>query len=159
ISLVLRKMDLSSLPQIQAARARPSQLGEGRDEAALAHDREGRQVLTAFATIAPLGWSVLVEQPLAEAFAPLYDAILRTAILLMIGLTLAILVSLMLARKMVTPIRELQAGAARIGAGALDHRIHIRTGDELEALADQLNSMAGQLQEFYAHLEQKVEER
>ncbi len=60
---------------------------------------------------------------------------------------------------MVTPIQMLQAGAARIGAGALDQRIQVQTGDELEALANQFNSMAAQLQESYADLERKVEER
>src|SRR5206468_2802527 len=60
---------------------------------------------------------------------------------------------------MVTPIQALQAGAARIGAGELGHRIEIRTGDELEALANQFNSTTAQLQESYATLERKVEER
>src|SRR5206468_6475438 len=60
---------------------------------------------------------------------------------------------------MVTPIQALQAGAARIGAGELGHRIEIRTGDELEALAAQFNSTTAQLQESYATLERKVEER
>ncbi|MBI1960527.1 MAG: GAF domain-containing protein, partial [Candidatus Rokubacteria bacterium] len=64
-----------------------------------------------------------------------------------------------LARRMVTPIQALQAGAARIGAGELGHRIEVRTGDELEALADQFNTAAAQLQESYATLEQRVEER
>jgi signal transduction histidine kinase/HAMP domain-containing protein len=67
--------------------------------------------------------------------------------------------SVFLARRMVTPIQALQAGAARIGAGALDQRINVRTGDELEALASQFNSMTAQLQESYTGLEQKVEER
>jgi signal transduction histidine kinase len=159
ISLVLRKTDLSSLPQVQAIHAGPLGPEERRDEATIARDREGRQVLTAYATIVPLGWSVLVEQPLGEAFAPVYGAMLRTAAFLMVGLALSVLASMVLARKMVTPIRMLQAGAARIGVGALDHRIEIRTGDELEALADQFNSMAGRLQASYANLEQKVEER
>jgi len=60
---------------------------------------------------------------------------------------------------LVTPIRALQAGAARIGTGELDQRIDVRTGDELEALGDQFNSMAAQLKESYAGLERKVEER
>ena len=60
---------------------------------------------------------------------------------------------------MTTPIQALEAGAARIGAGALDQRIDVKTGDELEGLADQFNRMAGQLQESYATLEQKVEDR
>src|SRR5258706_11311327 len=64
-----------------------------------------------------------------------------------------------LAGRMVGPIRALRAGAARIGSGDLSQRIAIKTGDELEALANQFNDMAGRLQESYAGLEQKVEER
>src|SRR5258705_8970320 len=62
-----------------------------------------------------------------------------------------------LAGRMVGPIQALQTGAARIGRGDLSQRIAIKTGDELEALADQFNDMAGQLQESYAGLEKKVE--
>ncbi len=72
---------------------------------------------------------------------------------------LALLAALLLARLMVVPVRALAAGAARIGAGQLDHRIRITSGDELEALGDQLNDMAAKLQTSYATLERKVEER
>src|SRR5439155_15567249 len=156
ISLVLQKTDLSALPQVQQARAAPAAVAE---TATIAHDRERRPVLAAFATIAPLGWSVFVEQPLGEAFAPLYASAVRTAVLLLLGVALAVAASLFLARRLVTPIQALQAGAARIGAGELGHRIEIRTGDELEALAEQFNSTTAQLQESYATLERKVEER
>jgi adenylate cyclase len=64
-----------------------------------------------------------------------------------------------LAGRMVGPIQALRAGAERIGGGDLSQRIRIKTGDELEALADQFNVMAGRLKESYAGLEQKVEER
>jgi hypothetical protein len=60
---------------------------------------------------------------------------------------------------MVVPIQALRAGAARIGGGDLSQRISVNTGDELEALADQFNDMAGRLQESYTGLEQKVELR
>jgi signal transduction histidine kinase len=59
----------------------------------------------------------------------------------------------------VGPIRALREGAARIGSGDFAQRISIRTGDELEALADQFNEMGGRLQESYADLERKVEVR
>jgi signal transduction histidine kinase len=75
------------------------------------------------------------------------------------GLILAFLAGLFLARRMVGPIQALRAGAARIGSGDLSQRISIKTGDELEGLADQFNDMAGRLQESYADLEQKVEVR
>ena len=61
---------------------------------------------------------------------------------------------------MVSPIRVLQGGAARIAAGDLDQRVDIRTGDELQGLADEVDDvMAARLRESYAGLEQKVEER
>jgi len=159
ISLVLQKTDLSSLPYVQAVRAGAPAPGRERDEATIARDFQGRQILTASAPIAPLGWLVFVDLPLGEAFAPLYSSIYRTALLLLVGIALSVLASLFLARRMVTPIQALQAGAARIGTGELGHRLQVRTGDELEALADQFNTMTAQLQESYANLEQKVEVR
>src|SRR5204863_389732 len=75
------------------------------------------------------------------------------------GLALAVLSGVFLARRMVVPIKILRAGAARIGSGDLGQRIAIKTGDELEGLADQFNDMAGKLQESYADLEKKVEVR
>jgi signal transduction histidine kinase len=158
ISLVLQKRDVSDLPQVRSARvARPA----GGDEAVgmIAPGLQGGQFLTAYAPIARLGWLVFVEQPLAEAFAPLQASIVRSAILFALGLALSVLASVLLARRMVAPIRALQAGAARIGAGDLGHRIQVRTGDELEALGEEFNRSAAQLQESYASLEQKVEAR
>jgi signal transduction histidine kinase len=157
ISLVLRNTDLSRLTQVQAARAARS--GEATEQLQEAEDIQGRRVLTAYAHVAPLGWLVFVELPRAEAYAPLYTTIERSGILLIAALAFAFLAGLVLARKMVGPIQALRAGAARIGSGDLSQRISVRTGDELEALADQFNDMAGRLQESYADLEKKVELR
>ena len=160
ISLVLQKTTFAGLDQVKAAlaggRLAP---GEPREQVTIARDLKGRSVMTAYATIAPLRWSVFVEQPLGEALETLYASIQRTIGLLALGVLLAVAASLLLARRMVTPIQALQAGAARIGAGELDQRIDVRTGDEVEALADQFNSMAAQLKESYAGLERKVEAR
>ena len=157
ISQVLRRADLSSLPQMQFAGAAVAQTG---GTAMIARDMAGRQVLTAREPIAQLGWWVFVEQPLEEAFAPLYASLLRTALLLVAGIGLSVAASLVLARRMVTPIQALQAATARFGAGRLDQRIEVNhTGDELEALAADFNHMADQLSESYATLEQRVEAR
>jgi signal transduction histidine kinase/CheY-like chemotaxis protein len=155
LSLVLRNTDLSQLDQVKSARAR----NVPDDPPHLAQDMAGRQVLTANAAIAPLRWLVFVELPIDEAYAPLYASLSIRGLLLLGGLGLAVLLSLVLARRMVLPIQALQVGAARIGAGGLDHRIHITTGDELEALGDQFNGMAARLQDSYATLEGKVAER
>lgn len=159
ISLVLQKTDLSTLPQVRAAlAARNAPPGDVTDLID-AQDASGRAMLAAYATIAPIGWTVLVEQPQSEAYAPLYSSLLRTGLLLLLGLVVSVIASLLLARRMVTPIRTLQAGAANLGAGALDSRIDVKTGDELEALGEEFNRMAAQLQESYTDLERKVDER
>jgi signal transduction histidine kinase len=158
ISLVLQKTTFAGLAQVKAA-ALPAAPGERREQVTIARDSKNRSVMTAYATIASLRWSVFVEQPLEEAFESLYASIQRTIALLVLGVLLAVAASLVLARRMVTPIQALQVGAARIGAGELDQRIDVRTGDELEALGSQFNSMAAQLKESYAGLERKVDER
>jgi PAS domain S-box-containing protein len=165
VRLVRQNRDLSGLPQVRDARAdRPAQPGGSRGPAAngaatVAEGLQGGQILAAHAAIAPLGWLVLVERPLADAYAPLRAPIVRSAVIFILGLGLSVLASLVLARRMVAPIRLLQAGAARIGAGDLGHRIQVRTGDELEALGNEFNRAAGRLEESYAGLEQKVEAR
>jgi signal transduction histidine kinase len=156
ISLVLKKTDLSSLDQVKAALAVAAQ---GAGMPSIARDLDGRQVLSASAPISPLGWAVLIEQPLLEAFEPIRWSIFRTVGLALFGVLLSVLASLLLARRMVRPIRALTEGAGRIGAGDLGHRLEVHTGDEIETLAEQFNRMTAQLRESYSNLEQKVEER
>jgi GAF domain-containing protein/CheY-like chemotaxis protein/HAMP domain-containing protein len=183
IRLVRQNRDLSALPQVRDARAeRPAMPGgpgapvgptapaaptaatapaapAADDAATVAEGLQGGQILAAHAAIAPLGWLVVVERPLADAYAPLRAPILRSAAIFVLGLGLSVLASILLARRMVAPIRALQEGASRIGAGDLGHRIQVRTGDELEALGEEFNQAATRLEESYATLEQKVEAR
>ena len=161
ISLVLRNTDLSRLPQVQAARAAGS--GSGRDATEQLQDGggypgpAGADCLCA-SRRRSAGWCSSNCRA-AEAYAPLYTTIKRSGMLLLAALGFAFVAGLFLARKMVVPIQALRAGAARIGSGDLTQRISIKTGDELEALADQFNDMAGRLQESYADLEKKVDLR
>ncbi len=154
IGLVLKKTDLSALDHVKAAFA-----GGIGQSARLAKDVSGKEVLTAFAPIDPLGWKVFVEQPVSEVYATLNASILRTGLLILLGLAASVVASLAFARSMVRPIAVLQEGAQRIGAGDLEQKIEVHTGDELEALANQFNRMTGKLRESYAGLEHKVEER
>jgi signal transduction histidine kinase len=153
ISLVLRNTDMSKLAQVQAAQAGNSQSLEG------AKNAQGEEVLTASAPIAPLGWTMFVELPVEEAYASLYAALQRLAIVLAAASLFAVLAGIFLARRMVGPIQALRAGAERIGGGDFAQHISIKTGDELEGLANQFNEMGARLQESYADLENKVEQR
>ena len=118
-----------------------------------------KTVLSAWATVEPIGWKVFVEQPESEVFAPLSGTIWRTVLLLLAFVAAAIVLSLLLARRLVGPIRRMQVAAAAIGAGAYEERVPVDRRDELGALARTLNTMAASLQELIGGLEAKVAER
>jgi len=141
ISLVLRADQTEQLPlwSLRASiLARPG-------EATAGQDISGKTVLAAMAHIPGVNWSVIVKQPLAEAFGPIYAALWRTVALLIAGVVLSLLLAYWLTRRMVGPIRLLEDGVARIGAGQFDHRIALSTNDEFERLASRFNEMAGEL--------------
>lgn len=152
---VLRKSDMSGHPLVQAALS-GADVPQGGD---VVTDLNNRRVLSTFAPVRPLGWRVFVELPIAEAYASIDASILRSLLVLAGLLGCAMVVALLLSRRMIIPIETLMRGAARIGAGDLDSRLAIRTGDELEALGGEFNRMAAQLKESYATLERKVLER
>jgi signal transduction histidine kinase len=157
ISLVLRNTDMSKLVQVQAAQAGIA--NSGPDALQGTKNIQGQEVLTASAPIAPLGWTMFVELPVEEAYASLYLALQRLAIVLTGASIFAVLAGIFLARRMVGPIQALRVGAERIGSGDFAQRISIKTGDELEGLANQFNDMGSRLQESYTDLEKKVEQR
>ncbi len=156
ISLVLRNTDMSKLPQVRMAQANGGLIPEALEDA---KNIQGQEVLTASAPIMPLRWTMFVELPVEEAYASLYAALQRLAVVLLAASIFAVLAGIALARRMVGPIQALRAGAARIGGGDFGQRISIKTGDELEGLANQFNDMGARLQESYADLENKVEQR
>jgi len=142
ISLVLRGADEAVLKPLQAVRA--AVVGEA-GGTATGRDLQGRTIAAAAAPIQGPDWTVLVEQPLSEAFGPIYQALIRTGALLLAGSVLAGLLAFGLARRMTGPIRLLEEGTERIGAGRFDQRIEIKTGDELQRLAESFNGMAAEL--------------
>ncbi|MBX3503730.1 MAG: GAF domain-containing protein [Alphaproteobacteria bacterium] len=154
MSLVLRGTDMTRVSQVAAALSR-----EGGTAVDDARNLQGVSVLSSHAAIPALNWLVFVELPTSEAREPVIAAGYRALALLAGGILVAALAAALLARRMVIPIRALQAGAARIGGGELGYRLDIRTGDELEALARQFNHSAEALEESYATLEQRVTDR
>ncbi|MEY9558742.1 adenylate cyclase [Sinorhizobium fredii] len=142
ISLVLRGADEATLRPFQTIRSAVVRAGA---ETATARDAKGNAIAAAAAPVAGPDWTVVVEQPLSEAFGPIYAALRRTGALLLAGGIFAGLLAFALARRMTQPIQLLQRGTERIGARQFDHRIEIRTGDEFQLLADSFNTMAVEL--------------
>ena len=142
ISLVLRGDDdpaAARLKDLQKA------ANGGGGQTADGVNAEGRPVIAAMAPIPGPGWTAFVEQPATEAFGPIRAALWRTGLLLLTGAMFAACLAYFLAGRMAGPIRLLEQGAERIGAGQFDHKIDISTGDELEGLAARFNHMADEL--------------
>ena len=62
------------------------------------------------------------------------------------GLIISVLLSFLLSRAMVTPIRALTRGAKRVAEGDFDHEIQSESHDEIGVLTNAFNAMADQLQ-------------
>ena len=142
ISLVLRGADNAAVAPLRAlqkaAAAQENEIVSG-------FNAGNHPVLAAAARIPGPDWTAFVEQPIAEAYGPIRAALWLTGLLLIAGSAFALALAYLLAHRMAGPIRQLEEGAARIGAGRFDHQIDLRTGDELEGLASRFNAMAGEL--------------
>jgi signal transduction histidine kinase len=156
ISLVLAKTDMSGLQHVRRALERGPQ---GIALVGKARDLKGRPVVSTAVTIQDLGWTVFAEQSVDEAFRPVYASIARSVAMVVLGIAAALATSVLLAQRMVRPIREIESRARLLGEGDFEQRIVVHSGDELEALGAQFNRMAGRLQETHAMQESRIAER
>ena len=117
---------VKTLPQVAAAgdSGTPSGSATGRNFSRTA-------VLSAWATVPASGWKVFVEQPQSEVFAPLRGTVWRTVLLLLAFVAGAVALAVLLAQRLVRPIKRFQVAAAAIGAGAYAERIELDRRDEL----------------------------
>jgi signal transduction histidine kinase len=145
---------IRTLPQVRAALASPSE-----SASATGTNSRGKKVLSAWATAQPVGWKVFVEQPESVAFAAVRGTLWRTVLILLGFILAAVALSILLARRLVRPIKRMQVAAEAIGAGAYDERIELERRDELGALAAAFNAMAEHVQDLIEGLERKVAER
>jgi signal transduction histidine kinase len=145
--------DYADLPQVAA------ELKGGEDSFMFGQDPDKQSVFAVAAGIERMNWFVFFEQPLSKALQPVYNLLYRTGALLALGIGLAVLAGILLARQMVVPIQALQVGARQLEASDFGYRIKVKAADEIEDLADHFNRMADELQGSYGRLEQKVEER
>jgi methyl-accepting chemotaxis protein len=126
-------VDLSKHPAFQATRSTSS--------ARVVFEENGKQYV-AYALVIRLGWVVVVQQEVAEAFAPV-DAATRGAIQAVgIVAILALLASSLLARALTRPILRLTAAADAISRGDTSMSIvEVQRGDEIGGLARAIDRM------------------
>lgn len=152
--------------------------GEGADQYLpwLAAAEDGRLVtedgvlLSAYASLPSTGWTLGVFKPEQQALQeaePIIANLRRQVNWIRLGIGMAICVLLgvawwatpSLARTVSRPVEQLIQGVRRMSAGELSARVAVASDDELGLLAREFNRMADHLQDLYATLEEKVQER
>jgi signal transduction histidine kinase len=103
-------------------------------------------------------WYIVVGQEAWEVFQPLKDYFKNAFILLAILIIVLVPLTIFISRKLTRPIKDLKGQIKDIGEGHFDRRVSIRTGDEVEDLATEFNSMVDKFQQSTTSLKELNEE-
>ncbi|MBN2494115.1 MAG: HAMP domain-containing protein [Deltaproteobacteria bacterium] len=129
------------------------------------HDGAGQEYLATAATLS-LGWSVVVQQPTAEAFAASARMRQQTIFWIVASVLVAIFVGLFLGRSISVPIKQLVEGAEQFAQGHFGHRLPVEGSDELGRLSATFNHMGVEIEKrdseiraWNRELQQRVEDR
>lgn len=117
----------------------------GSIEEDLSEDKEHKQWLSAYAPITQLGWGLVIRQPLKTAYAFSYRMQKVASVIIAFAILMATLSSLLIAKWIVHPIKELTEVTEKVAAGNLDQEIKSERNDEIGRLIRSFNEMAKRL--------------
>jgi signal transduction histidine kinase len=121
----------------------------------LQYGAPNQQMLGVAAQLPDLGWTVIVEQPIAEAFAIPLSLQRQLVIAIAAALLLMLTVGYFWGRSFINPILALTRGTRELAAGHLDQRVAIQSSDELGQLGEAFNNMADRLVELQEDVRKK----
>ncbi len=104
-------------------------------------------------------WYTFAWQSSDELFAPTQNLLYWIAGAGGFSILLIVVMGSLAANKIVRPIRQLQSTAKSIGRGETVEPLSIKTGDEIESLADEINTMSHLLKHTFSGLEEQVAAR
>jgi signal transduction histidine kinase len=121
----------------------------GQAAAAMPYTRpNGDRMLGGYARPSSLDWAVVVERNESTAYRAVSAMTQSLALWVGVGLLVAIVGAMAFAQRIGGPIVEVGRVAKEVGAGNFDVRVkQLRSGDEIEELATQINTMIEGLNE------------
>ena len=140
--------DVHEIPAVQAILARntaPAPQEKGTARNFIYQNLAGESVSGAGSLIPKLKWGVVAEWPRGETESSILVITLQIVGFALIAIILIIIMASRTAFKLITPIAYLNQSANIIGSGNFNYRVNIKTGDELEDLGHNINTMAGHL--------------
>jgi signal transduction histidine kinase len=123
-------------------------LKDARDPFREFRDRRNRMVLAAAAPIRSLGWTIIVEQPVDEAYAVAFGLERQLSIIIGVALLVTIVAGYIWGRGFLRRIFLLKRGTQAIAAGRMDERVAVPGRDEIHDLGEAFNTMADRLVEL-----------
>ena len=111
-------------------------------------DNDGRRLLAVAAPVASPQWTVIVEQPVSEAFGLSSQLVRQLVVVITVALLLTVVLGSYWARSFIRPILALTRGTEAIANGRLEERVAIGGTDEFHKLGESFNSMAVKLQKL-----------
>ena len=111
-------------------------------------DSDGREKLAAVARVPDVNWTVVVEQPTAEAYGVSNQLKLQLVAAIAFALLGTVLLGWMWARSFITRIFALTHATRSIAEGRMNERVTIGGRDEIHQLGEAFNSMADRLVEL-----------
>ncbi len=118
-------------------------------------ETESGEMLIIASPIPVLNWELVVFRPTSEIYEPIIKIRNEVIVIGFFSLVLVSVAALLFSKKIVEPIDRLYRGAKIIGSGNLDHRVDIKSGDEIEELAKEFNNMVDGLKVSQAALEEE----
>jgi signal transduction histidine kinase len=116
---------------------------------------DAQRMLGVAANVRDLGWTVVVEQPVNEAFAIPLSLQKQLVIAIVVALGAMLAVGWFWGRSFINPILALTRGTRALAAGRLDERVAVQSADELGQLGDAFNNMADRLVELQEDVRKK----
>ena len=135
---ILRHESFQSIPIVKNLMA-------GNNSTAEYINENGLNTLGSGSVVPNLGWGIVAEQPIEEAFKLIRKINQLTIILVIFTICMAVIISFLKSTKIVSPIKELTDGVRTVAKGDLSYLITVKSEDEIGELAENFNKMTSSL--------------
>jgi HD-GYP domain-containing protein (c-di-GMP phosphodiesterase class II) len=128
------------------------------NEFSIIEDGKPTKMLGTYSPVAGLGWAVVAQKSQADAYRSITE-MQRAATWLALGaIILSLLISILAARRITTPLETLTESSRAIAKGDFSKRVELRSRTEIGELAETFNHMTEDLERFVFDLKKAAEE-
>src|SRR5262249_48876682 len=128
------------------------------NEFSIIEDGKPTKMLGTYSPVAGLGWAVVAQKSQADAYRSITE-MQRAATWLALGaIILSLLISILAARRITTPLETLTESSRAIAKGDFSKRVQLRSRTEIGELAETFNHMTEDLERFVFDLKKAAEE-